>query len=506
MLVCIVVCLSFVSGHANAQCGSIFPITGCGTSVNATMSGTGNWNDFVCGWSTPGVESIFSFTATASGIHEITVTSNLGDYVDFAWKLASSGCSNTGWTCIDDILLTGTYGAMNWVAGETYYILLDPETTFGDDITFRIDCPNPTGPVVAGDCSNATSICTDVNFSIDPNGYGLTDEICTYCTSNPSLNPSSGNSGCLLDGELNSTWMLVNVAVGGTLEFSLGAAGGGNCYDWAMWPYSPTACAGISGGTLAPVSCNYNGTCDSYTGVTSALPSGAFSDNFEPTINAATGSQYIICFSNWSSAVTTVPLNFFGTADISCTPLPVEMIDFTGRAMRGYDELNWSTLVEINSDYFEIEMSSDGYNFEVVGAVEASGGSNEQIDYVFEYDVNQKDDRYYRLKQVDVNGVYKNSNIIVVSNLNDQNFRIVEAYPNPASEEFNVYFNMPEDGVVTTRILTSSGRTVQFNEMQFGAGGNIVKLPVQELRSGFYFVELTSNNGQSKDMVKLVIN
>ena len=500
-----VLCACFLQSSAIGQCGSILAITGCGTGVGASMSGPGVWNTNFCGWSTPGVESIFSFTATATGVHSIDVTSNSGEYVDFGWKLASAGCSSGGWNCIDDILFTGNYGAMNWVAGETYYILLDPETTAPVSVTFNVDCPNPP-PVIAGDCATAHSICTNIDFSIDPNGYGAIDEICTFCASNPSVNPASLNDGCLLSGELNSTWMLVNVAVGGTLEFSLGAAGGGNCYDWSMWPYNATACASISGGTLPPIRCNYNFPCDSYTGVTSTVPAGGAAGNFEPTINAVTGSQYIICFSNFSSAVTSVPLNFFGTADISCTPLPVEMIGFTGRAMRGYDELNWSTLVEINSDYFEIEMSSDGYNFEVVGAVDASGGSNEQIDYVFEHDVNQKDDRYYRIKQVDVNGVYKNSNIIVVSNLNDQNFRIVEAYPNPASEEFNVYFNMPEDGVVTTRILTSSGRTVQFNEMQYGAGGNIVKLPVQELKSGFYFVELTSNNGQSKDMVKLVIN
>lgn len=493
-----------IVGNVSAQCGSILAITGCGTGVGASMSGTGSWNTSFCGWSTPGVESIFSFTATTTGVHSINVTSASGGYVDFGWQLASNGCSSAGWNCISDIFFTGNYGAMNWVAGETYYILLDPETTGLVDFTFNVDCPNPP-PVVAGDCATAYSICTDVNFSIDPNGYGMTDEICTYCTSNPSTNPSSGNAGCLLSGELNSTWMLVNVAAGGTLEFSLGAAGGGNCYDWAMWPYSPTACSEISGGTLAPNTCNYNGTCDSYTGVTSTLPSGGFADNFEPTINAVTGSQYIICFSNYSSAVTTVPLNFFGTADISCTPLPVEMVEFKGLGMIGFDQLKWSTLVEINSDYFEVESSLDGQLFEKVGEIQATGGSSERTDYQFKYEVNQRNDRYYRLKQYDINGTFKYSDIIIVSRKLENEFRIVEAYPNPASEEFNVYFNLPADGMVKTRILTSSGRTVSESQAQYGAGGNIVKLPIVELMDGFYFVELIFNDGQSKDIVKLLV-
>lgn len=488
----------------NAQCGSIFPITGCGTGVSASMSGTGVWNSNFCGFSTPGVESIFSFTATTTGVHSINVTGASGGYVDFGWALASGGCSSVGWNCIDDVIFTGSYGAMNWVAGETYYILLDPETTAAVNFTFNIGCPNPP-PVVAGDCVTAYSICTSLNFSIDPNGYGMTNEICTFCTSNPNLNPSSGNSGCLLSGELNSTWMLVNVAAGGTLEFSLGAPGGGNCYDWSMWPYSPTACAAISGGTLAPITCNYNGTCDSYTGVTSSLPAGAFANNFEPTINAVTGSQYIICFSNYSSAVTSVPLDFFGTADISCTPLPVEMVEFIGRPMNGYNELLWSTLVEINSDYFQIESSENGQDFEVVGQVEASGGSSEQVDYVFEHDVDRATDRYYRLKQYDFNGTFKYSDIVIVSREVEDQFRIVEVYPNPASDEFNVYFNLPEDGLIQAKILSSSGRIVFSDQSLFGAGGNIMTLPVSSLLSGFYFVELTLNDGQSKDVVKLMV-
>lgn len=491
-------------GGGGAPCSSILAITGCGTGVSASMSGTGIWNTSFCGWSTPGVESIFSFTPTTTGIHSINVTGATGGFVDFGWKLASAGCSSGGWNCIDDVGAAGNYGAMNWTAGVTYYILLDPETTSAVNFTFNVGCPNPP-PVVAGDCATAYTICTNANFSIDPNGYGMTNEICMFCTSNPNTNPSSANSGCLLSGELNSTWMLVNVAAGGTLEFSLGAAGGGNCYDWSMWPYSATACAAISAGTLAPNTCNYNGSCDSYTGVTSALPPGAFANNFEPTINAVTGSQYLICFSNYSGAVTSVPLNFFGTANISCTPLPVEMIEFLGRGMRGYDELKWSTLVEINSDYFEIERSWDGFNFEAIGNIQATGGSSERTDYQFEYDVNQGDDRYYRLKQFDVNGMFKYSDIIIVYRELVNEFRIVEAYPNPATDEFNVYFNLPQDGNVSTRIISSSGRNVLSSEAFYGAGGNIVKLPLDDLMSGFYFVELTFNDGESTDVVKLIV-
>ena len=170
--------LNYVSGGGGgggAPCASIMNIGGCGQSINVTMSGTGAWNTATCGFSTPGVESMFSYTATSTGVYSIDVTSATGGYVDFLWKLASGGCNNTGWNCIDDVFTPGNYGAMSWTAGVTYYILLDPETTGAVDFTFDLSCP-AGGPVTAADCSTAYSICTDVNFQIDPNGYGAIDQ------------------------------------------------------------------------------------------------------------------------------------------------------------------------------------------------------------------------------------------------------------------------------------------------------------------------------------------
>ncbi len=82
-------------------------------------------------------------------------------------------------------------------------------------------------PVTAGDCNQAVNICTNASFSVDPNGYGSINEFGIGTTSNPSTNPSSSNSGCLLSGELNSTWMIINIATSGTLEFSF----------WSRWGF-----------------------------------------------------------------------------------------------------------------------------------------------------------------------------------------------------------------------------------------------------------------------------
>ncbi len=179
--------------------------------------------------------------------------------------------------------------------------------------------PPPPGPVVASDCSGAVNICTNATFQVDPSGSGNVVEFTPGSFSNPSTNVASANQGCLLDGELNSTWMIINVATNGTLEFSFGTPASG-CLDWIMWPYAgPTTCTQIINNAIAPVRCNWNANCINFTGMATPLPVGGLAGDFEPELNVTCGQRYLLCLSNYSSQSTSLPLNFFGTASISCT-------------------------------------------------------------------------------------------------------------------------------------------------------------------------------------------
>lgn len=176
------------------------------------------------------------------------------------------------------------------------------------------------GAITASDCSNAVNICQNASFQIDPvTGSGSVTEFQTGSVSNPSVNPASSNSGCLLAGELNPTWMIINVAGTGTLEFSFGQDMGTGCFDWIMWPYTANSCTQIINNQLAPVRCNWNGLCEGFTGISSPPPPGGEISNFEPELNVTAGQQFLICLSNYSSQITNLPLNFFGTANVSCT-------------------------------------------------------------------------------------------------------------------------------------------------------------------------------------------
>ncbi len=204
-----------------------------------------------------------------------------------------------------------------------------------------------------GDCGNSVDACTNPSFSITPSGFGLVEEFTSLSNiSNPSTNPNAtpGNSGCMLSGELNSTWLSVNVTSSGILEFSLGGGVSSNYYDWILWQDNGSGCANISNNSLPPVACNYNGTPNSLTGMASPgnLPAGATQDNFENGINVNAGDQFIICFSNYSNANTNVPLNFFGSATVSCGSVNSPTICYGETAtLVAYDgvSFNWDQTV-----------------------------------------------------------------------------------------------------------------------------------------------------------------
>jgi hypothetical protein len=420
----------------------------------------------------------------------------------------TQGCPTVG-TCVAQN--TNSAGnpsipSVNLVGGVTYYIVIStwpsPQCT-----PFNINigtCAAP--PITASECANAINVCTNLNFSINPNGFGAINELCICCTSNPCTNPASANQGCLLAGELNSTWMIVNITTAGTLQFSFGAPGGSVCYDWAMWPYTPTTCNQIISNSIAPVRCNWNATCQGFTGISAPPPAGGAAGDFEPNLNVAANTQYVICFSNYSSATTTVPLNFFGTATVSCSALPIDMIDFYGRAFEAYNALNWATATEVFNSHFDIERSPDGHNFFKIGEQEGAGNSSSVNQYAFNDYQAVGTRNYYRLKQVDFNGGYKYSEIIIIENNYNGLFTVVGAYPNPTNDVFNIALQTEGETKLQVSIADLSGKIIQQEMVIVSAGSNRIEIPVNQMAKGLYMVSLTDERTKRTEKVKLAVH
>lgn len=407
-------------------CNGTNPTTSsCGLAVGANIV----WGTFV-------VTSADTYTITWTASNNRNIRMGLYQYTDACLMSGETevACVNNGGNGVDETLSL-------FLNPGTYYVCGESSGDLAATSEICVSAPSVPPPVIASDCNVGVDVCTNLSFAIDPNGEGTnTTEIpASGSLGNPlydgftTFNPwGTTNMGCLQIDESNSTWMRVNIFTGGNLEFTFGGSGTqAGFYDWIMYP-ATAGCTEILSHTVAPVRCNWNGVDNGGTGLADIIPSGGDATNFEPSLPVVAGEVYIICFSNYSSIQTSVPLDFGGTAVVSCSPLPVELINFQGAFSEEQNAtvLNWETLSERDNDRFIVQRSVGDKVFEDIGEVKGAGFSNEKLAYEFiDRDFLGGQLNYYRLKQVDYNGEYEYSEIISVNTP----LPTMQLYPNPTS-------------------------------------------------------------------------
>jgi len=184
----------------------------------------------------------------------------------------------------------------------------------------------------------------------------------------------------------------------------------------------------------------------------------------------------------------------FAVDDITITtPLPIELLSFNGKIASSYNELYWSTLSEVNNDYFVLEKSLNGYNFVEIAEIEGAGYSNQLIEYDFidKYPIDGIN--YYRLKQVDYDAHFSYSKIIAINNTkeNKDQLEIQDLSPNPASTYINLVLNKNID-TYQIEIYDLSGKLVMIlNGKEYTSNINI---NIANLSKGVYLLKLISSN------------
>lgn len=72
--------------------------------------------------------------------------------------------------------------------------------------------------------------------------------------------------------------------------------------------------------------------------------------------------------------------------------------------------------------------------------------------------------------------------------------QLLNAYPNPASNQVSININLPENTSVMVNIFSVSGNIVATKKLEGFAGANIISMPVQNLQSGIYYIEIKYGN------------
>lgn len=181
--------------------------------------------------------------------------------------------------------------------------------------------------------------------------------------------------------------------------------------------------------------------------------------------------------------------------------LPIVLSDFQASLTLSQTvNVEWSTFSEKNNDFFTVERSADGKNFEVLTTVEGAGNSNKKLYYSFEDKQPLAGYNYYRLKQTDFNGDYEYFKIVGVNNLKSKTessvkkIHITSAWPNPFMDHLNISFDADGDGELEILVQNVYGEVVHQTSLRYDYGENTYAFDrTESLKSGIYFVTLGSN-------------
>ncbi|MBD2724019.1 T9SS type A sorting domain-containing protein [Hymenobacter armeniacus] len=177
-------------------------------------------------------------------------------------------------------------------------------------------------------------------------------------------------------------------------------------------------------------------------------------------------------------------------------PLPVQLTAFEGAALATGNRLNWATAQEVNSKVFVVEASADGKTFATVAELPAAGRSVSPRAYeYFDASAAAAAVRYYRLRQVDLDGTVAYSPVVVLRRSVASAPATAEAYPNPFTQALSVALpGSAEPQAVAVSLTTLAGRPVYAAKLDLGAAPQaLAALP--ELAAGVYVLRLTTATG-----------
>ena len=229
---------------------------------------------------------------------------------------------------------------------------------------------------------------------------------------------------------------------------------------------------------------------------------------YQPTDGSFTnavsqGSAGIFASENYLEWNGLTTFSEFGGAGGSNQPLPVELLSFSAECANESITLKWQTASEFNSSHFEVEKSTDGLNWNTIGQLPAAGNSNELLSYSFQDVAKSINTIYYRLNQVDNDGLQKYYGPI--SPMCETSYPFIgRTIPNPSENEFWLHISTSEQQTMRYTLQDINGTKIMENTADLLPGSNM--FPIREtIPSGMYFILLQTEKGQQQ-VIKHVKN
>ena len=186
-----------------------------------------------------------------------------------------------------------------------------------------------------------------------------------------------------------------------------------------------------------------------------------------------------------------------GGSTIECEiGLSVELLDFRGLQKESGNQLLWSTASEYDNDFYTLEFSLDGRNFESISDIDAVGNSNTREHYTYFHDYSNSGLVYYRLKIVDNNGDFEYSNVVTMERKGS--LIIGSIGPIPADQYINIEIqSIKDDGeLVLFNIVDLAGKQLSSQTFELNSGINNVQLETGQYAAGVYVLQIQGSDVQ----------
>lgn len=169
--------------------------------------------------------------------------------------------------------------------------------------------------------------------------------------------------------------------------------------------------------------------------------------------------------------------------------LPVSLKSFDGYPYGKANRLEWSTETEKDNDFFAIERSVDGRQFEEIGRLNSEGDSNGERSYFFDDKQPLSGTAYYRLRQVDLNGMQVIYGPLAITSRGFSGSDM-SIYPNPVNDL--LYLNLGVAGESSqVRIFDVSGQEVARQPLSNKQSQHTIL--TGQLRPGTYIIRVDTD-------------
>jgi hypothetical protein len=155
----------------------------------------------------------------------------------------------------------------------------------------------------------------------------------------------------------------------------------------------------------------------------------------------------------------------------------------------------------MNNTGFDVQSSADGVNWTTIAFVNSKaidGNSNVILQYEYKDTRSSLGTTYYRLRQVDVDGKYAFSSIVLIKATATTQFAIENVYPNPAKRNTTLWIASPSKDQLNIAITDESGRKYLVQSAALETGSNAIQLNLSTLAPGNYFIKVVNSKGETR--------